>query len=384
MKLHADTWGRSLFGKLEATLAGGMRQRVTRAGVGFSVTIALVAVLAFVTANNLLFLILSCLLAALLISGFLNRLSLAGLALDLVFPEHVCARRKTHARLRIHNEKTWMPSFSIHVAGTQGNVFSSEHYFPVIPRRETLEEPVVLYFARRGTHTENSFQLRSRFPFGFSERRIQVTLRRDVLVYPALDPQPGVETLLRQLQGEIEAQIRGRGHDFYRIRPYEPLESARNVDWRATAHTGELQVREFSQQQDALIDVYLDLAVTEPHVEWFERAVDCCAWLVWETAARGTRIRFRTMELDVTIPTEADTYTILEYLALVEPRQPKGVPEPASEECIQVLFSAEPGALAHAGWSRAHWVGPDRLPPTNAPGSATRRTAARPEFDNGR
>lgn len=361
MRLHPDTWGRSLFEKAKSALAGGMRQRVTKAGVGFSLTIAVVAVLAFLTANNLLFLILSCLLAALLISGFLNRLSLAGLALDLVFPDHVCARRKTPARLRIQNEKGWMPSFSIHVAGLRGNVFSSELYFPVIPSGATLEEPVELYFARRGAHTEDSFQLRSRFPFGFSERRILVTLRREVVVYPALDPQPGFEALLHKLQGEMDAQVRGRGHDFYRIRPYEPLESARNVDWKATAHTGELQVREFSQQQDPLLEVVLDLDVEERHRDWFERAVECCAWLVWETAAHGARVRFRTMEWDVTIPVENDVYSVLRYLALAEPRPTKNLPEPGSDESIQVLFSAAPEALARAGWDRAHWVGPDDL-----------------------
>ena len=44
----------------------------------------------------------------------------------------------------------------------------------------------------------------------------------------------------------MEMIQRGRGHDFYRIRPYETLESARHVDWKATAHTRDLQVREYA------------------------------------------------------------------------------------------------------------------------------------------
>ena len=48
-----------------------------------------------------------------------------------------------------------------------------------------------------------------------------VTPRHDIIVYPCLDPQPGFESLLDSVSGEIAAMQRGRGHDFYRIRPYE-------------------------------------------------------------------------------------------------------------------------------------------------------------------
>ena len=57
---------------------------------------------------------------------------------------------------------------------------------------------------------------------------------RDVIVYPSIDPQDGFEELLISLQGEIASFYRGQGSDFYRIRPYEVLESAHHVDWKAT------------------------------------------------------------------------------------------------------------------------------------------------------
>jgi uncharacterized protein (DUF58 family) len=337
-----------------------MRQRITMAGVGFTLTILAIGTLAFLTANNLLFLLLSCLLAALLVSGFLNRLSLAGLAVDFAFPDHVCARRETPARLRIHNEKGWVPSFSIHVAGAR-SVFSSALYFPVIPAGEALEEPVAVRFARRGIHDQDTVQVRSRFPFGFSERRIQVTLRRQVVVYPSLDPQPTFAPILAELEGEIQANERGRGYDFYRIRPYEPTESARHVDWRATAHTGELQVREYTREKDPLVEVFLDLAVESGNLEWFERAVDCCAYLCWEVASRGARLRFRSADFDVAVPVEADVYAVLKYLALVEPRLSARVPGPGREDGVRLLVSADPARARAAGWEPSITVGPGRV-----------------------
>jgi len=342
-------------------VASHLHQRITRGGAGFLVTTGVIAALAVLSANNLLFLLLGCLLAALMMSSFLNRLSLAGLELDLTFPEHVPARRKVPARMKIRNEKGWMPSFSIHVSGAGGSVYSSELYFPVLPGGATVEETVEVYFQRRGPHTKNSFQFRSAFPFGFAERMVEVTLRREVLAYPSLDAQPGFVQILGQLEEEIEAQVRGRGHDFYRIRPYEPLESARHVDWKATAHTGELQVREFAREQEPLVELVLDLVVDMSQWEWFERAVDCCAYLCWETARKGARIRFRTQDVDVSIPVEGDVYTILKYLALVEPKGRGTVLGPGLEDSVQVVVSASPERFSVEGWQGAHIVGRDAL-----------------------
>jgi uncharacterized protein (DUF58 family) len=220
----------------------------------------------------------------------------------------------------------------------------------VIPGRTTLEEPVDLYFAKRGTQRERSFQFSTRFPFGFAERRELVTAGRDIVVYPCLDPQPGFEALAASVSGEIEALQRGRGHDFYRIRPYEALESARHVDWKATAHTGNLQVREFARDQDRTAVIYLDLDVPVELEGWFESAIDCAAFLAFRLSERDTHVRFRTQELDVTLPEEGDIYTILKYLALVSPMRgkPPGVPDDPTS--FQIVFTADPARMAALGW----------------------------------
>src|SRR3954466_12569418 len=94
-----------------------MHQQVTRAGLFFTFTILLVGLAAFASANNLLFLLVAALLATLLISGFISRLGLAGLELDLELPEHIPARRKVTGHLILKNKKRWVPSFSLHLSG---------------------------------------------------------------------------------------------------------------------------------------------------------------------------------------------------------------------------------------------------------------------------
>src|SRR6202049_4044852 len=250
----ARTW-------FHAVLDLGTRQQVTRLGLLFTLASVLVALASFISANNLLFLILAAMLATLMVSGFISRLSLAGLELDFVLPEHICAHRKLLGRIVIRNSKGWMPSFSIHVTASGDSGLSFPLYFPVIPGGARVEEPVELLFARRGSYRQNSFRFSTRFPFGFTERRISVPIRGEVLIYPSIDPQPGFEELLISLQGEIASFYRGRGNDFYRIRPYEALESAHHVDWKATAHTGDLQVREFAREQEQSVAFFLDLDV---------------------------------------------------------------------------------------------------------------------------
>jgi len=339
----------NLLRELRLSLFQG-RQLVTRAGWGYAAALVAVAFAAFFSANNILILILAVMFSTFLISGFVSRLGLAGLELDLILPEHISARRKTHAVIRVRNLKGWIASFSIHLAGAAESGFDSILYFPAIPGGATLQESVQLYFPHRGAQSERSFQFSTRFPFGFTERREMVTLRHEIIIYPCLDPQPGFQDLLDSVAGEIEARQRGRGHDFYRIRPYEAFENAHHVDWKATAHTGVLQVREFARDRDQRAVIYLDLDTTES--DWFESAVERCAFLAYRLSEKGIGLRFRTQDCDISVPEEGDIYTVLKYLALVAPAPGKS-PEPPDEPgSFQLVFSANAERMAALGWDR--------------------------------
>jgi uncharacterized protein (DUF58 family) len=347
------------------------RYRITRGGLLFSLAVALVAASAAVSANNLLFLILAMMLSALLVSGFISRLCLAGLEMDLIVPEHVTARSIVAAKLYVRNQKFWMPSFSIHVIGLgDPPILMAPLYLPAVTGRSTIEETVEVSFARRGRYAENSFRFSTRFPFGFIEKSARVTLRRPVLVYPSLEPQPEFEDLLAAVQGDLETHYRGLGRDFYRIRPYEPFESARHVDWRATAHTGSLQVREFAREQERSVEMYLDLHAPVSE-EWLEGAIECCAFLCWHLAARGAGVAFASQGFRLRVPEEGDVYSILEYLALARAMPERAIEPPSDGTSFQIVLTARPPALDAAGWTPARVVGPDafRLRPGAGPGA---------------
>ncbi len=98
-----------------ARLPGGLG-RLTRDGISIYLGGVFVLILAAVnTGNNLLFMVLACSLAAILISGVLSRAVLTGVELKFDLPEHIFAEQPVLAEMELRNEKQTWPSFSLRV-----------------------------------------------------------------------------------------------------------------------------------------------------------------------------------------------------------------------------------------------------------------------------
>jgi uncharacterized protein (DUF58 family) len=338
---------------------------ITRSGALFALAATVVGVGAALSANNLLFLILAAMLSAFMVSGFVSRMCLAGLELDFLAPEHIPAGRDVPGKLFVRNIKWFMPSFSVRVEAIHGMgspTLMAGVYFPLVAGRATVEGPVVVRFPKRGAYRENNFSFFTSFPFGFLEKSARVTLRREMIVYPCLDPHPGFEEALTGISGEIETHYRGLGRDFYRIRPYEVLESARHVDWKATAHVGALQVREFAREREQTVEIFLDRDIPAALDAWFEHAVDCCAFLAWRLSNQEVSVHFRSQSFAFRQPEDGDIYAVLRYLALVYPQRAEETESPLEEDSYKIVFSPSPRRFEAAGWRAARFFDPVSLP----------------------
>jgi uncharacterized protein (DUF58 family) len=277
----------------------------------------------------------------------------------------VAAGRQVPGKLFVRNQKWLMPSFSIRAEGIRdaaSPTLKSGVYFPLIAAGAAVEEIVEVRFPRRGAYRQNSFAFSTSFPFGFLEKSARVTLRREMTVYPSIDPHAGFEDLLLGIAGEIETHYRGLGKDFYRIRPYEAFESSRHVDWKASAHVGSLQVREFAREQEQTVEIFLDRDIPPQLDAWFEHAIDCCAFLAWRLSGQGAAIHFRSQGFDFRQPEDGDIYTILRYLALVYPQAATGPEAPLDETSYKIVFTPAPRLFSDAGWADARVLAPDVLP----------------------
>ena len=99
------------------------------------------------------------------------------------------------------------------------------------------------------------------------------------------------------ITGEFESFARGRGDDLYLIREYMPEDSARHVDWKATAKSGSLKVREFSREDERKLRIVFDNPgpgnVSE---QAYENAVTAAASLGWHFAEANAELSFAAQD----------------------------------------------------------------------------------------
>jgi uncharacterized protein (DUF58 family) len=335
---------------------------VTRAGMIYILISVVIGIAAINTGNNLLYVVVAALLSAILVSGIASALVLRSLTLDVHLPEHVFAARPMLARLLLQNASSWLPSFSVRVVPAKRKsilqsrwrweaytfgwprnrapqdqwlrvpdrrlrrvreeaekpILQESVYFPFLSPGQELRADLEITFPARGRYCDKNFGLATRFPFAFLMKTRRINLPREVVAYPIVEPTEQFLEVLPMITGEFETFARGRGNDLYLIREYMPDDSARHVDWKATARTGALKVREFSREDERKLRVVFDNptpGVLLPAV--YERAVRLAASLGWHFHHEDVEVSFVAPGLE---PTE-DVFSFLRYLALVEPQE---------------------------------------------------------------
>jgi uncharacterized protein (DUF58 family) len=333
---------------------------VTRAGMIYILISVVIGIAAINTGNNLLYVVVAALLSAILVSGIASALALRSLTLDVHLPEHVFAARPMLARLLLRNASSWLPSFSVRVVPAKRKkkeqwrweaytfawprnrapqkqwlrlpdrrlrrvreeaekpILQESVYFPFLAPGEELRADLEISFPSRGRYCEKNFGLATRFPFSFLMKTRRINLAREAIVYPAVEATEQFREVLPMVTGEFETFVSGRGNDLYLIREYMPDDSARHVDWKATARTGALKVREFSREDERKLRIVFDNpAPGVLDLKVYERAVGLAASLGWHFHHEDVEVSFVAPGLE---PTE-DVFAFLRYLALVEPQE---------------------------------------------------------------
>jgi uncharacterized protein (DUF58 family) len=355
--------------------------KVTREGLVYIIGIFVVAFAALNTGNNLLFMVLACLLAGLLMSGLLSRVILGGLEVRLELPEHIFAQRTIVAIAELHNMKQIAPSFSISLVGEASpnskksatsnpalQILDRPVYFPHIPHQQTVRQTIELTFPRRGVYRQDALGLRTRFPFGFLQKTRRVDSAIEVVVYPRIQPTEEFYEVLPLVSGELESYQRGRGNDLYAIRDYQFNDSARHVDWKASARTGALQVREYAREDERRVMLVFDPYIAAQELdakvtEQFERAVTLCSGLAWHFYEINSVIEFRSAGFATPRMSAGEViYDVLRYLASVAPlkQQPgKNFLDSLcdSPEIFKIVLTSHPrGTIPAHLWNSAYFL----------------------------
>jgi uncharacterized protein (DUF58 family) len=372
---------------------------VTREGGAYLVLTFLIAVAALNTGNNLLFLVVSAMLGAVLVSGVASAIVLMGIELEFELPQHVFANQSYTAVVAVRNRRRFVPAFSISVVPPiqktnktkwlwrkstfvfpkeapgqkpwirwpdvslvrvppkpeEEGILRDRVYYPFLPARQTMRTPVQVHFDRRGRIKQNGLSISSRFPFSFLVKTRTVALTRELVVYPPVDQTEQFFEVLPMITGEFETYVRGRGDDLYRIRDYQPEDSARHVDWKSTAKSGTLKVREFTREDERKLRIVFDNPV--PGMvgrKSYESHIELAASLAWHFSGEQTELLFVAPGYQGT----DSVYEFLEYLADVQPAKGESVLDKLEvTDDYNLVFTARPrGSVPTALWQSSYFV----------------------------
>jgi uncharacterized protein (DUF58 family) len=366
------------------------------------------------TGNNLLFIILAALLATIAVSGIVSRNSLKQVALSLQLPENVFAGEHVSIKISVRNLKRIFPSFSIRVEDPEVNrnkslffrlkkrlrsrsaasggadddrtMLRQAAYFPILRAGETRSELTVQSFPNRGIFHLDGFWISTRFPFGFFLRGERVGAKGEVLVYPRIQKISSFFHLLPFLPGHLEGLHVGQGENLFSIRKYEDSESARLIDWKATAKTGELMAREHARDEESKFCLILDTRVSQKSLpglnEKFERAVSLSASIAAHFLEQGAGMEFLTPNEYVPRGTGIDhLYRVLRSLAVIRYNLTSAegtqrwdesgfsvsgenppLQEILSDKVFKIVITSQPrGGFPSAFWRSSHVVFFDEL-----------------------
>jgi len=380
----------------------------TREGMAYITIVLVIGVAALNTGNNLLFIIVSAMLGAFVVSGIASAGMLRNLQLDVALPNHVFAKRPVQARLELRNLRPWAPAFSVNVTPKlkpprlrnkwQRGVFSwppwkrpeqrwlhlndwvwkpepqpprldgifhGAVYFPYVPRAKSASADTELNFARRGAYAQEGLGLATRFPFSFLSKTRPVAFSRNITVYPPVEQTDEFFQVLPMITGEFETFVRGRSNNLYLIRDHTAEDSVRHLDWKATAKTGSLKVREFTREDERKLRIVFDnVAPGVVSEAEYEEAIALAASLAWYFAQSDAQLSFAAPGF----LGSSDVYDFLAYLALVQPAKADSVLEKleVSDDYNVIVTAQARGTIPTNFWACSYLIFMQRQVHTSA------------------
>jgi uncharacterized protein (DUF58 family) len=197
----------------------------------------------------------------------------------------------------------------------------------------------------------------------------------DIIVYPKPEVISDELHLLPMYAGRMPSLRRGAGHDLFSMRDYQPQDDLRHIDWKATARSRRLTVREFTSEDERRITIVLDTRLpgdqSEELRERFERGVVQTASLLKHFIDERAEVRLVLGNEVGPFGSGMDQlYRCLRRLALVTPSEAGPTEsfeiEPTMKTSVTrdavghdyaiLLTAAAPGSIPASIWRTSHVI----------------------------
>jgi uncharacterized protein (DUF58 family) len=219
------------------------------------------------------------------------------------------------------------PGLSVHPREEGGR--SLLQAFSLLPFQRSLRR-IEVVCDRRGRHLFGGSEVRSGDPLGLRHRVEHLERAEELVVYPKIFAVPPLDLAARTPIGERRARslLLADPSRIAGMRQYRPGDPLRHVDWRATARSGELLVRDFEATTNPRVAVFFDLDRRDDEVgeEAREHALSLAASFVVHFGEQDLPVGLYGPGLADGDPVAADPSSapdaigeMLELLALCEP-----------------------------------------------------------------
>ena len=228
--------------------------KITKSGYIYIFITIFIGFAAINTGNNLLYLLTSSLLGFMGISGFFGKRNIENLQISLTFPEDIFANVPFYVKIKVKNNKKFIPSFLIKL-----KIKDSIISIPFINKDELQYTSTVLKFKNRGFEILDEVHVFSPFPFNFFIRSKSYRINYKILIYPepkkidflnynAEDNNRGINEISKQ----------GTSGDLIKIREYNESDSIKFIHWKLSGKYKTLMTKVLSSEEDKSVIIEFD------------------------------------------------------------------------------------------------------------------------------
>ncbi len=193
--------------------------RLTKAGKFFFLFLSAIIVVAMLTGNNLLFLILAGMLSFMIVSGIESERNIRYLEMARNVPKEIFAKRPALLHYAVLNKKMSSSRLVIHDM--------EKIQLGQLMKGATEKLDCRHIFPNRGTFHLGKVEISTTYPYGLFDKSISFDLGEDIVVFP--EPLPHTPVVSTGSEG----QGRGTAHDSVsHVRAYIPGDPLSSIVWK--------------------------------------------------------------------------------------------------------------------------------------------------------
>lgn len=216
--------------------------------------------------SNMLMLVFATMAGPFIVNGSATFAMITGCRVTRRAPRRVMAGERFSVELILENRRPWLTAWMMTVRDllTRESVdLEPSVLFARVRPASSERGHYQLRLPRRGRYDFITLEVRSRFPLGLVQRSTRMPAPGTLLVYPRIGRlQRGARRQLLGASELVASPLSRRGvfdDEFHRLREYRSGDNPRAIHWRSSARRGQMILREYDQNREHNLTVFVDL-----------------------------------------------------------------------------------------------------------------------------